>query len=292
MKDFALPRPTGLSCGRKTGSDPTFFDRMAAAGITHAELCFSSPNPKDQPDWQALKALADRAGVTVWSLHLPFMPFKELDLSSPDEALRQKTVAVLSEVMRCAGKIGVPRYVVHPSAEPIPDEDFPCHMAQAKKSLAALANVAAEVGATLCVENLPRTNLSRNSDALLELLEADPRLRVCFDTNHLLKQPARDFVAAVGDKIETIHVSDYDIVDEKHWMPGEGDVDWVEMMDLLDGIGYQGPFLYEIGVGPGSTPKTIVRERDLTFADLVRNHEELEARKPLTVFGKRNGVKF
>ena len=292
MKDFALPRPTGLSCGRKNDVEQAFFDGMASAGITHAELCFSSPNPKNQPDWKAVRARADRAGITIWSLHLPFMPFKEIDISSPDEALRQKSVATFSEVMRCAGKIGVPRYIVHPSAEPISDEDFPRHMAQAKKSLAALAEVASEVGATLCVENLPRTNLSRNSDALLELLASDPRLRVCFDTNHLLKQAAREFVAAVGEKIETIHVSDYDIVDEKHWMPGEGDVDWVEMMDLLDGIGYRGPILYELSVGPGSTPKTIVRERDLTFADLKRNHKELEGRKPLTVFGKRNGEKF
>lgn len=30
-----------------------------------------------------------------------------------------------------------------------------------------------------------------------------------------------------------LHVSDYDIVDEKHWLPGEGEVDWEMVCNSL-----------------------------------------------------------
>jgi sugar phosphate isomerase/epimerase len=44
---------------------------------------------------------------------------------------------------------------------------------------------------------------------------------VCFDTNHLLKESSEDFARAVGPHIVTLHVSDYDGKDERHWMAGE-----------------------------------------------------------------------
>ena len=81
-----------------------------------------------------------------------------------------------------------------------------------------------------------------------ELLSAHPSLRVCFDTNHLLGgRCPLEFVREIGDKIVSLHVSDYDGIDEKHWLPGEGIVDWAAIMDALDEVGYDGPFLYELG---------------------------------------------
>ena len=56
----------------------------------------------------------------------------------------------------------------------------------------------------------------------MELISADDRLRVCFDTNHLLKESIIDFIYNVGDKIITTHVSDYARENERHWLPGEG----------------------------------------------------------------------
>ena len=55
-------------------------------------------------------------------------------------------------------------------------------------------------------------------------------------------------------------------------MPGEGVIDWREIVRTLSEIGYEGPFLYE--VNPFRTPKTIER-RTLTFADFKENHEAL-----------------
>lgn len=44
----------------------------------------------------------------------------------------------------------------------------------------------------------------------------------------------------------TLHVSDYDGIDEKHWLPGQGIVNWPEVIQALIETGYDGPFMMEV----------------------------------------------
>lgn len=46
------------------------------------------------------------------------------------------------------------------------------------------------------------------------------------DTNHLLKDLTEEFIKNLGLKVVTLHVSDYDRIDERHWIPGKGVNDW------------------------------------------------------------------
>ena len=71
----------------------------------------------------------------------------------------------------------------------------------------------------LCIENLPRTCLGRDSGELMRLIADYPEVMVCFDSNHLLKEEHAHFFEAVGNRIGTIHASDYDRKDERHWLP-------------------------------------------------------------------------
>jgi sugar phosphate isomerase/epimerase len=43
-----------------------------------------------------------------------------------------------------------------------------------------------------------------------------------------------------------VHMSDYDFVDEKHWLPGWGDNNWNNIILSLIEAGYDGPFMYEV----------------------------------------------
>lgn len=56
----------------------------------------------------------------------------------------------------------------------------------------------------------------------------------------------RDGVRALGDRILTTHISDHDYLDEKHWMPGKGKIDWMRLLEAFEAIGYQGSFNYEV----------------------------------------------
>ena len=44
-------------------------------------------------------------------------------------------------------------------------------------------------------------------------------------------------------------MSDYDGVDERHRLPGEGIVPWRTVVTRLCGVGYRGPFLFELRQG-------------------------------------------
>ena len=202
-------------------------------------------------DWEGLGKNAAEAGIELWSYHLPFSG--EITIACLDDTRREATVALHFSLMDKAAAIGIRRFVLHPSTEPNTDEERPVKMQNARQSLKRLAQHADELGAVLCVENLPRTCLGHTADEMVELVSADPRLRVCFDVNHLCLEfgcDHREFVEKLGQLIETTHMSDYDFVDEKHFFPGNGQIDWLEVIELLEKADYAGPFLSEGGYEP------------------------------------------
>jgi sugar phosphate isomerase/epimerase len=62
------------------------------------------------------------------------------------------------------------------------------------------------------------------------------------------------FAAKVGSHVVTLHVSDYDGVDERHWMAGDGIIHWKAVVTALRQANYQGPFLFEAGKHKDGTP--------------------------------------
>lgn len=265
------------------------FKEYAEAGIDCIEISVGL-DAADELDWPSLFSWSQKYGVELWSFHLPFSPFYRMDISSPDEELRQKSVDKCADYIMKVSDFGVKVFVIHASGEPIDEERRPEYMAQAKKSLKTLAEVADKCMVTIAVEDLPRTCLGRNSSDMLELVSADDRLKICFDTNHLLGEDIKEFIEKVGDKLITTHISDYDFVNERHWLAGEGDINWNELYETLLKVGYKGPWLYELGF---DAPKSIMRDRDLTCADFSSNAKEIFEGKPITNISKRyNEIDF
>lgn len=239
------------------------------AGIKHLEISVDKWK-SEQLDFAQLKAWSEKYNVNLWSFHLPFWPFDEIDISNKE--LAEKSINYLSEFIKKGSEIGIKKYVIHASGEPIAEEDRKSRMECAKKSLYTLAEIAKGYGSVILVEDLPRTCLGRNSDDMMELLSAHPDLRACFDTNHLLDEDIVKFIHVLGDKIVSTHISDYDFNNERHWLPGEGDISWQELIRALKDVKYQGIWLYEIDFG---CPSTIRRDRDLTCKDFADNIKEL-----------------
>ena len=164
---------TALSTnGKEIGEE--LFRQYGEAKIGMAELSFGNVGSETKVDLRETKRLADKYGVKIWSFHLPFMPFKTVDISSTDEELRKSSIEYLTALMiKAVKETGVKLFVIHPSGEPIEEAARRDRMECAKKSLKVLASVAAENGAVLAVEDLPRTCLGRDSDDILELISAD-----------------------------------------------------------------------------------------------------------------------
>ena len=255
------------------------FEDCEKSGIRLVEISTGGLDDAKKLDWDKLSEMAKAHSVEIWSFHIPFFPFEVIDPSFEDEEKRKETVKIFTSLAEKAAKVGVKNFVIHPSGEPNPDETRSKRIAQAKKSFAEMAENFAAFGGRALVEDLPRTCLGNCSDDMVEILSADDRIGIVFDTNHLLKQDNIEFIKAVGSKILSTHFSDYDFVDERHLLPGEGDIDWPALMKALDDAGYEGPVLYELN---SPTTKFIERNVPLTASDLVKNRDELAAFKKPT----------
>jgi len=232
-------------------------------------------------NYQEVMALSRRYGIRLWSCHLPFTPWGMLNISKPDPQVRSYTLDLYKELIRKASDIGVDKFVIHPSLEPIQPEEREEMLQCAMDSLNELAEFAGSRGAVVAVENLPRTCLGNTGDEMLKLISANEKLRVCFDTNHLFQDTHSQFIEKLGDKIVTLHVSDYDYEDEQHWLPGEGKINWPELIAKLEAAGYPGVWMYELTM---NARPAIHRNRDLTFEDMVANAREIFAhRQPMRV---------
>lgn len=259
------------------------FAALQRANIGATEI---SMHPDLYPliNYQEVKELSSRYGVEVWSYHLPFYPFDKTDVASLNKGIRKNTIQYYTSLIAKATDIGCNKFVVHPSGEPIETAKREEHILCAMETLDKLADVAARYGGVIAVEDLPRSCLGNTTDEMLRILSANDKLRVCFDTNHLLKENPIDFIKKLGEKIVTLHVSDYDFVDEKHWLPFEGDVNWLEVLNALESVNYSGVWMYELRT---ETPKTLQRKRELTFEDIYKNAEAIFNNKTPEIIGKR-----
>ena len=233
-------------------------EQCAAAGIQCVEYCFTT----DDKDYDKVAQWSKNTGVEIWSRHLHFI---HLSVAHPDPQRIVRTIETFRRYIDEAAMTGAKAVVVHPSSEPIADSERSVRMSEAVDSFSKLVEFAKPYGITVCCESLPRTCLCHNSDEALELLNRVEGLKLCFDTNHLLKEDPVDFIRKTGKHIFSTHVSDYDFVDEKHWMPLDGKVDWKALIHELEMADYKGPFLYETGC-PGGDFNLIRRNRDALYS--------------------------
>lgn len=254
------------------------FHAFREAGIAYLEL---SINPlmrmseEERVDWIAeFRDKTEAAGIQVWSVHMPWS--NTLDISTNNEEHRQLTIETHIRTMELLEPLNIQKYVMHPSAEPIADEDRPQRLRNAIASLNILAKESENFSGTIAIEVMPRTLLANTSEEILYMIgQVDGPLEICFDTNHVLQEEPEEFVRRVGDLITTVHVSDYDGLDEKHWLPGRGSINWNNVIDELVNIGYDGPWMYEVvrrdGDDPMPTAKVLVDNWEMLKAEYARH---------------------
>jgi sugar phosphate isomerase/epimerase len=231
----------GLSLNKQNYSKD-FCRRMLKSGIDYAEvsLCwgYDIGETEDFAD-QVLKG-----GLKIWSLHIPFGPVPDWDPSNWVEAERKAAVSRILPYFGLAQRTGACRLILHTSFEPIPDEDRGRRGEAFGRSLEELGRKSRETDVLVCVENLPRTCMGNTSDEILALIRSYPDIFLCCDLNHMMQETTEAFLKKCIDRVRTVHISDYDGIDEKHWLPGEGIIKWERVSDLLKN--YDGVYMMEL----------------------------------------------
>ncbi len=238
-----------LSISARIGEDMEARMRdLEENGIRYMELTASALSDFENYKEKSVEIFraAREHGVTVRSVHLPFFPFETMDPASTDLAHRTYFLEQQTEILKRSAACGAELLVVHPSAEPYENAQRMAHFAHSVESMGALSEVAAREGVKLAVENLPRTCICRDAAELQNMGDALPAVFFCFDSNHSLIDPNTDIIRTMGDRIIALHISDYDLIDERHLFPGEGKNDWPAIIKALRDVGYTGTWNYEI----------------------------------------------
>ena len=272
----------GLSTGWQGKASRETFEFYRDNGIENIEVSMGHDNFL-KIDWDEVGKNARECGINLWSVHLPFMPYKIINFGDTAGPAREYTIQMAKNAIDRMGEQKIPHLVIHSGVDMYDPENREKCMQNACAALAELAEYGAPKGVTICVENMPRTGLGNTIEEMKRLVASHPALRVCFDTNHLLRNRHVDFVRELGDKIVTLHVSDYDFHDERHVFPYEGDIKWIELVEELEKVNYNGVWMYECGLGER---KAVIRERPVTAADLKENHRCLMNKEVWPKFSK------
>lgn len=218
---------------------------LAQAGATRCEISLPADETVTPGHWTTL---LDGAGLRCWSYHVPFGA--AWDLSSPDPDVHDRALGWALRAVDLGASLGAKVLVVHAGAEPVPERRRALHLAAARESLRAVSERCAILGRRMALEFLPRSCPGNSVSELEYLLSGLDRevVGVCFDLNHAnLGQDLAANILALAGRIITVHVSDNDGIDERHWLPGQGIIDWRVAVAALQRAGYEGPFLYESG---------------------------------------------
>ena len=250
------------------------WEALDASAVTAMEIVAPVAQcPLDDPAFlEKTRARLARSRVRLHSVHLPYG--RALDLSQPDAGARAEALAATTSNLRAAAGLGATLAVVHPSAEPILDAEREARLDASRDSLRRLAMTAAGEGVRLAVECLPRSCLGNTAAELASIVEPLDAavVGVCIDVNHLNLREA-DIGAAVArlaPRLLTLHCSETDGIDERHWLPGHegGVVDWAAFLGALRRGGYAGPFLYEVkAVAP--EPAGTLRAIEENYATVI-----------------------
>ena len=219
-----------------------------------------------------LKSQIDSSGLKVWSVHMPFS--RVIDISIIDSTKRADAVNYVKDMMRLAGLFHPQRVILHPSAEPVSPDERAERLANSHASIGEIAPVAKEIGAVLCIENLPRTCLGKNSEEMMYLIEGYDEVGLCFDINHLLYQSHEDYLKGISKgKIKTVHISDYDFADERHLLPGVGKIDWAPLWKGIRNNGYDGIMMFECY----GEPAELAHARDILLGNVALEKSNVDA---------------
>lgn len=266
----AKQNPLGLSIGYPTASNMAAMAEFAAVGVEVIELKDLHRAGHDEAKLAELQTGLESLGIRVHSIHFPFT--REFNLSEAD--LRESTIAEIKVYLDMLSRLGGRYLVVHPSREPIPDEERSERFALSRKSILELdAIMKAYPGLTIAIENLPRTCLGNTAEELLRLIEgtSPERIGICLDTNHMLQEDLLTFTEQTLCRIVTVHISDYDFDDEKHWLPGQGVIEWDKWVQMMRAAEYRGPWLYEVSWpairGRHVTPRQMAALIKLNYQD-------------------------
>jgi len=176
-------------------------------------------------------------------------PFEGLDIDNKDAELRPLVTRRLLTALEAADRVGARQMVLHSPFDLWYQNNIHSFPDYAEKKRACIHEVLGpvvrrgeELGITLVLENIQDVR-PETRRALADSF-GSRSIAVSIDTGHaqLARRmsgapPVADFVVDAGAQLAHVHLQDVDGHADRHWPPGEGEVEWPAVFRALADCG-------------------------------------------------------
>ncbi len=240
--------------------------RIAAAGYGGVELLADVPHlypcSLTESGLAELTAVLDAWGLAVANINAntamgyygrPFWePLFEPSLANPDETARKWRIEYSKRCLDLAAILGC-RNVSLTSGRVVPGSSPDKALELLQGSLETVLAHAERVGVRVGIEYEPGLLVER-CEELLQLMEAmaSPFLGANLDLghSHVLGEDPETVIASLSPRIYNIHLEDIRGRKHYHLIPGQGDMDFPNLMQILKKYAYDGFLTVELYTFP------------------------------------------
>ena len=225
--------------------------RAASLGVLDLEVLLQTAGEYGPAVVGALAENARAVGCRVWSVHL----WTDLHrVISPYPRRAAEGLDLFRRGIAAAADLGAHWLVWHgPLAGEITTDDDWARFVATTASLASEADVA---GVGLTIENTSRHAVRGHREVARlasHLQDALPSARwgFTFDPFQAAEAGTNPFMtlAAMGDRLVNVHLSDFRPDGDRHLLPGEGELPWPALLRAI-GAAYRGPLILETPLAP------------------------------------------
>lgn len=194
------------------------------------------------------------SGVAA-SVHCPIL---DLNITSPNEGIRQESLRQQVRAMRLARELGAELFVLHPGRTTTKWDDLDEHRALQRSSLEFLLEEADRLRLPIALENMEVRNPLHTVKTAEQVQEAiadlpDEFLGVTLDIAHLGdQQQCIDFIRALAPRLRHVHISDTTASGEPHVPFGAGVLGLKGIVDELRTHAYDGILSMEVFIPAGN----------------------------------------
>lgn len=222
---FVLPMPERLRLIKEAGFDAT-------------SVWWEDEKGEPEIKKEQFPDLIRDSGLFLENIHVPFN--NSNDLWSADKGLRARSLKEHMVWLEDCARYNIPLMVMHLTEGPDP----PASKNYGVESLWKMTELAEKSGVKIAVEN------TRRADNVLFILSAiqSDYLGLCYDSSHanLYSDKGEALLTRFGHRLLATHLSDNDGLEDKHWLPRNGQLDWQCWAKWFPSATYQGNLTLEI----------------------------------------------
>ena len=225
---FVMPLPQRLELIKKAGFDATTIWWEDEIG---------SPMIKKEK----MAGIVKGSGLILENIHVPYDDAD--DLWSESKTRRDRIVNRHTEWLNDCAELDIPVMLMHIIDRKYPIQPNKCGI----ESISRLLRIAEDLGVKIALEN---TGSVDYIDFVLRELVSD-YLVFCYDSSHdfLYSTEKAVILKKQSLRLQHLHLSDNDLEKDRHWLPGEGIIDWQKINKAFPRDTYKGNITLEVYPG-------------------------------------------